>query len=184
MIKENMCYLEYTYLHRKAFKYVVNLLIKDPKDKAEMLERAKLHDLDKALMYTLIPKKRASKIHRQTSSHHMENGLQKNRYDFMEAVLDYECAGLTKPDKPLNAFDTINKYGRDNIPQLMEIMKELGIDCSYERKPDEDFNRYISSFLPVKEEDILTEIYEYVLMSPNAAFYIYSPRHDDEEDEE
>lgn len=106
----NEKYLGYTFQHRRAFLFVVNKLIKDPVDKAIMLQRAKWHDLDKAFLYTLIDKKTASAYHRRMAPHHMEqqNKMDKNRYDIMEAVLDFECAGYTKSDKPLNAYDTVH----------------------------------------------------------------------------
>lgn len=171
---KNKEYLTYTYLHRKAFLYCVNELITDPEDKKEMLKRARKHDLDKSLMYTLIPKADASRIHREYSSHHMENGLEKDRYDIMEAVIDYECAALTKPDKPLNAYDTVHEYGSAHKKELLECMKELGIDYSYKRKCDFEFENYIQGYLPVTDESILCEVYDFASMYPQEAQFFLS----------
>lgn len=173
MIEKNKGFLEYTYLHRKAFAFLVETLIKNPDDKKELRKRAEVHDLDKSLMYTMLEKKDASEIHRSTARHHMENDGEKDRYDFIEAVLDYECAALTKPDKPLNAYDTVLKYRASHVDELMGIMKELGIDYSYVRKPDAAFEEFMSRYLPVTEEKILGEIYSYISSTPDAAYYVY-----------
>lgn len=166
MTGTNMPYLKYTYLHRRAFAYVVERLVKDPEDLDEMRRRAAVHDMDKMVYYTLMPKAEASKKHRSAAPHHMENGGRKIYYDFLEAVIDFECAALTKPDKPLNAYDTVLKYGPENYPQhmdaLMEIMEKLGIAYSYEVRPDASFNRYMERHTADKKA-VLTEICAYYL---------------------
>ena len=171
MLQQNMGYLEYTYLHRKAFAYVVEELIKDPADKEEMLKRARFHDLDKSLLYTLIPKSEASRIHRNTSSHHMGNDGEKTRYDYMEAILDYECAALTKPDKPRNAYDTVKELRPNHEKELTEIMESLRINYSYKRTPDDKFKAYIEKNMPT-EERILSEIFQYIRENPESSYYI------------
>lgn len=162
MIKENWKFLEYTYLHRKALKYLVETLIINPEDKKALRKRAEIHDLNKALMYTIYPKSMASEMHRRHAAHHMENDTEKSQLDFMEAVLDYECAALTKPDKSLNAYDTVKNIPNRYADELIEIMKELGIDRSYIRKADDAFNAFMADYLPVTEEKVLSEIYSYV----------------------
>lgn len=42
---KNFDYCAYTYRHRKAVEYLVNKLIKDPKIKAEMLEKVQLQKI-------------------------------------------------------------------------------------------------------------------------------------------
>lgn len=44
------------------------------------------------------------------SRHHYRNGDIKNK---IEAAFDWECARFTKPDKPLDAYDTWKKYYPD-----------------------------------------------------------------------
>lgn len=41
--------------------------------------------------------------------------------DKKEMVLDWESARFTKPDKPLNAIETAEKY----YPNLLEDVKEI-----------------------------------------------------------
>ena len=75
---------KYTYKHRKALEYLINLKIKDENIKKEMLKRAKIHDMDKMTLYLIIDKSEASKLHRKTASHHMENKNNKDYYDYLE----------------------------------------------------------------------------------------------------
>ena len=166
----NFDYCTYTYLHRKAFLYCVNKLITNEKDKIEMLERAKKHDLDKVLYYQFLPKKEASNLHRTTCSHHMENDIKKTYYDYLEAIIDYECAGYTKPDKPLNAFDTINKFNPKDKEILLSILHNMGLDYSYTVTNDEIGMKYIQKIKDVTEEDILRELLSYISKNPQVYF--------------
>lgn len=101
----NQRYIDYTFAHRLAFRFVVETILEDPEDYEVMVARAEAHDLDKVLLYTLVPKEEASYYHRRTSPHHPQenNNVFKDRYDLLEAVIDFECAGYTKANKPLNA---------------------------------------------------------------------------------
>ena len=165
---KNFGYCAYTYRHRKAIEYLIHKLIKDDSLKAEMLKRAKVHDMDKMCMYQFLEKDEASKNHRETASHHMGNSVPKTRYDYIEAILDYESAGYTKPDKPLNAFDTINKFKELNIlsdevyTELSKILKEFGIDSSYSVTNDKEGMEYLSQFEEVTEDMIKDELVAYI----------------------
>lgn len=167
MIEENMQYLQYTYQHRKAFAYMVEKLVKDPIDLAEMRNREKNHDMDKMVMYTVMDKKEASRLHRATSFHHLTNGHKKTYYDLLEAVIDFECAALTKADKPLNAYDTVCEYGPKEYPlymdSLMQIMDGLDIRKSYVVTPDDNFERFMAPFLPADRRAVLSDISAYFL---------------------
>ena len=72
-------------------------------------------------------KKDVSALHRQLSSHH-ENEIEKNKADYIEMVLDWESARYTKPDKPLNAYDTLYKYYPEMEKEILPILKEFNID--------------------------------------------------------
>ena len=181
---QNWNFIVYTYLHRKAIIYCIERDVKDPELKEKMLQRAKFHDLDKVYLYTFLPKKDASRIHRLTSRHHMENNIEKNYEDFVETYLDYESAGFTKDDKPLNAYDTIltyetNPYIKEN---LLKICKQMGTNYSY-RNPGEPLIRdkwykYITPFIPVTPEDILNDLS--VIFTEREEFlkYVVSPEKD------
>lgn len=87
-----------------------------------------LHDTDKLVLYGLCDTvKEASKIHRMYAKHHIENCSSES--DLSDCVIDYECARFTKPDKPLNAYNTINKYQPDYMSKLQPILERYGI-CS------------------------------------------------------
>ena len=80
----------------------------DPDLKEEMLKRARIHDMDKMVMYLFLEQKEAQKIHMMHQPHHLENSLPRTYEDLVETIIDYECAPYTKPDKPLNAYDFTN----------------------------------------------------------------------------
>lgn len=168
----NKKYLEYTFMHRKAFLFVVNKLIKNPVDKDIMLIRAKWHDLDKAFLYTLIDKKTASAYHRRTAPHHMEplNETPKDKYDIMEAVFDFECAGYTKEDKPLNAYDTIRKYSYTHTNEMMKVIRELGIAESYRNTPhDPEWLTFLEQQPKITYENMQRDIYLWIFKKQDMA---------------
>jgi len=120
-------------------------------------KRIILHDTEKLVLYTMMNPKSAHNLHRGHSIHHSENFLQggpkaaiMNR---TEAIFDYECARYTKPDKPLNAYDTIMKYYPSDYKEQENILRKFDI-CSSENK-DCDFKNwnYVSGiYMPVFEE--------------------------------
>lgn len=154
----------YTCLHRRAMVYVIKKLIREPYMQKRLLKRAESHDLDKSLLCLFVDKKTASRYHRQNSSHHMENNIFKIDLDKIEAVLDYECAGYTKPDKPRNAYDTIQELKPELMDELLPIMQMLGIAKSYSNTPDDpdwiDFNQQLPE---ITEEYAMAEIIQYVM---------------------
>lgn len=165
---KNFEWCVYTYKHRKAFVYVVNKIVKDPKLKEEMLQRAKVHDMDKMLMYLFLDPIESQKLHVAKQPHHLESGKGTSYYDLVETVIDYESAPYTKPDKPLNAFDFVHKLlemgllEQQKADQLIGIMHELGIDSSYEVMKDPEWLKYMEAIDEVTEEMILLEVLQYV----------------------
>ena len=105
---KNLKWCIYTYRHRRAFEYCVQKYIREPALREEMLRRADVHDMDKMVMYLFMDQKSAQDLHVKTQPHHLENDLPRTYEDYVEAVIDYECAPYTKPDKPLNAYDFTN----------------------------------------------------------------------------
>ena len=154
---KNKDYIEYTYKHRKIVIYLAKKYFKTNK---ELLEKVKLHDLDKLFMYLFYEKESASDIHRDMNFHH-QNKLPKSELDYMEMVLDWESARYTKPDKPLNAYDTLYRFYPGLEEHILPILKELGID-----KPnlpmEEGVWEYTQSIVNVNKEDIKNEIIEYL----------------------
>ena len=157
----------YTYRHRRAIKYLIEKLIADEATKAIMLQRADTHDMDKMVMYQVLEYPMAHTIHRGISAHHVTNSIPKCYYDYVEAVLDYESAGYTKPDKPMNAYDYVLKMkanGKcsDEIADiLLKICADLGIDKSYSVTDDKEGMAYLEQFANVTEEMIVDEVTAY-----------------------
>lgn len=122
---ENDKHIKYTYIHRKIVIYLANKYVK--KDKEKILKQIEKHDVDKLFMYLFYSKNDVSRFHRELSSHH-ENDIEKTEIDYIEMVLDWESARYTKPDKPLNAYDTLYKYYPNLENKIMPILNEFGIN--------------------------------------------------------
>ena len=150
---KNFEHIKYTYKHRKI---VIRLAEKYFKDNNEVLEQVKSHDIDKLYLYLFYDKKTVSRIHREQSSHH-ENELEKTYLDYVEMVLDWESARYTKPDKPLNAYDTLVKFYPGMTDVILPILQEMKID-----KPglpmDQDILKLAEELDTVSEEDIIKEL--------------------------
>ena len=114
-IKRN---IKYTWEHKKAFLKVEKELL------GKNTLRGYLHDSDKLIMYVFLSKKDTSKIHTKYSRHHIENC--KKREDYIQCMIDLECARFTKPDKPLRAYDFVNEnYSGYNRLTMMLLIKEF-----------------------------------------------------------
>ncbi len=156
----NLDYCIYTYLHRKELVYRINRSSLSAKDKEALLDRAEVHDIDKLVMYPVMTVEEVTAIHTKHARHHMENALEKTRIDRLEAIFDYESAAL-KPDKSKNAYDLIRLHKPHLLPEMLPLLEELGMTTSYLNKPDAELEAYISQYLPVTEQMILDEIFEY-----------------------
>lgn len=170
---KNLKWCIYTYKHRRAFEYCVRRYIHDPALREEMLRRAAVHDMDKMIMYLFMDRKDAQDLHIHTKPHHLENDLPRTFEDYVETVIDYECAPYTKPDKPLNAYDFTHLLidwkliDEQTGNKLFSIMEELGIANSTTYADDEEGKKYISSMEDVTEEMIYEEILTYVNENPD-----------------
>lgn len=109
----------YTIKHRKAFRQVEKQLY------GKVSFRGYVHDLDKIFLYLIFGVNRASTIHRKYARHHIAKA--KTDKDFVEMVIDWECARLTKSDKPLNAYDTLYKYYPELEYKVLPILQKLNI---------------------------------------------------------
>ena len=110
--------INYTWEHKKAFLKVE----KDLYGKNTL--GGYCHDLDKLIMYILgVPKNVAHDIHVATAPHHMRNGKIKSPE---KAVIDWESARYTKPDKPLSARDFYEKCC-PKMPEIEEEFEKVGI---------------------------------------------------------
>lgn len=129
---DNRIYQIYTLNHKQAF-LALNLIFS-----GMYYSDAILHDTDKLVLYEVLPKSEASRIHKKYAPHHIANS--RNSMDLEQCIIDYECARFTKPDKPLNAYDTIFKYFPNNYKKLEPTLIKLGINSS--RNTDFDFTKW------------------------------------------
>lgn len=155
---KNREYIEYTYKHRKIVIYLANKYVKENKE--ETMNQIEFHDLDKLYMYLFYNKKDVSNVHRQLSSHH-DNSIEKTDADYVEMVLDWESARYTKPDKPLNAYDTLYKYYPEMEEKILPILKKFKIDKS-DLPMEEDVLEYAKSLSNTNIDDIKEELKHYI----------------------
>ena len=71
------------------------------------------------ILYHFFDVKKVHEFHRKFAAHHTLKAKTKN--DYIQMIIDWECARYTKPDKPLNARETLYKF----YPQLKEIIEPL-----------------------------------------------------------
>ena len=155
---KNREYIEYTYKHRKIVIYLANKYVKENKE--ETMNQIEFHDLDKLYMYLFYNKKDVSNVHRQLSSHH-DNSIEKTDADYVEMVLDWESARYTKPDKPLNAYDTLYKYYPEMKEKILPILKKFKIDKSG-LPMEEDVLEYAKSLSNTSSDEIKEELKHYI----------------------
>lgn len=111
--------IKYTADHRKAFRKVEKQLL------GHNTIRSIFHDLDKMILYMIFDYKKVHDFHRNHARHHVIKA--KTHSDFVQMVIDWECARFTKPDKPLNARDTLYKYYSCYADKVLPIIEELGL---------------------------------------------------------
>lgn len=130
-IHECYAHIPYTFKHYIAF-------MKVQWDILGYLEY-KFHDWDKLLMFIFLPflgRRRINQWHQKHSKHHPTYTIGKNlevrlktedKVDWFEAIIDWECARYTKPDKPLDAYDTLIKYYPEYKYVAQPYFKALGL---------------------------------------------------------
>ena len=110
---------QYTWKHKKAILKVEKELL------GKITLGGVFHDVDKLFLYLVFTKKETSKIHRSYSRHHQGN--HKRKKDIINAIIDWQSARITKPDKQETAREYLYQY----IPHLKNVyepfMEELGI---------------------------------------------------------
>ena len=109
----------YSWKHRKAFMKLEKELL------GKNTLRGYLHDVDKIILYHFLPTEFVHICHQWWSKHHERRA--KTHNDFVQMVIDWECARFTKPDKPLDAYDTLYKFYPHMDDKILPILKELNI---------------------------------------------------------
>ena len=110
----------YTIRHKVAYLRVEKQLL------GRNTLRGYRHDLDKIWLYIRYnDDKLIQKKHRENNEHHVE--CTKGIVNLLELIIDCECARYTKPDKPLNAYDTIKKYYPEYLDKCIPALIKLGL---------------------------------------------------------
>lgn len=116
-------YFLYTWRHKLAFLKVEKKVL------GHNTLKGLRHDLDKLFLYWLpwLDVEEVQGIHRRHSRHHTEyDGKHcQNEKDYREMIIDWECACLTKPDKPLRAFATMLKWYPQMEDKVLPLMLKL-----------------------------------------------------------
>lgn len=121
-IRDSYKHIPYTLKHRKKLIELSEIYLGK--------KHYYLHDLDKIVMYILIPwvgTKVIHKIHATLSPHHVKYFRGISRVDKTQAILDWESARYTKPDKPQNASKTLISKYPELIPEFLDTLEELGL---------------------------------------------------------
>lgn len=83
--------------------------------------RGIFHDWEKPFLY-LCPwisnEKKIQELHRSFSPHHVGCRKTSKVEHLIEMYIDWDCAAITKPDKPLNAFETLVHF----YPEFINVM--------------------------------------------------------------
>lgn len=111
--------IQYTIVHRKAFRKVEKQLL------GYNTIRSLFHDLDKIFLYMLFDYKKVHNFHRKHARHHIDKA--RTHANFVQMVIDWECARITKPDKPLNARQTLDKFYSTHTDKILPVIEELGL---------------------------------------------------------
>lgn len=111
--------IKYSMDHRKAFRKVEKQLL------GHNTVRSLFHDLDKVILYHFFDYKKVHNWHRNHAKHHAK--CAKTHGDYVQMVIDWECARFTKPDKPLSARETLDKYFPNLKDKVLPIIEELGL---------------------------------------------------------
>lgn len=115
----NLDRVKYTLAHRKAFRRVERQLL------GRNTLRGWLHDLDKVFLYPFFDYKSVHNWHREYSRHHAVKAH--SHADYVQMVIDWECARFTKPDKPLDARGTLKKFYPGLESVVLPVIEELGL---------------------------------------------------------
>lgn len=140
--EDSRSHMEYTLRHKIAIMALSYELL------GYVSKRIMLHDTEKLALYSMTDTKEGHKLHVKHSIHHhgnfdqmVERDIKNGLYvdNLMEAILDYECARYTKPDKPLNAYATIHKYYPDDYNDSKKLLVRFWLDfpeskdCKFEK---------------------------------------------------
>ena len=139
-----------------GYMYLAKKYMSDEK----LLKRLEEHDLDKMYLLLFYRKKDIEGIHRELSRHH-DNDIEKDYLDYVEMVLDWESARYTKPDKPLNAYDTLYRFYPQLEKKILPILEKFEIAKS-NMSFDQDTMNYANLLKDVTMDEIKKELINFI----------------------
>ncbi len=132
--------------------------------------RGLFHDWEKPWLYLCpwLNENTIQKKHRNNSPHHVEAAKFSTVPHLVEMYIDWECAALTKPDKPLNAFETLVHF----YPEYAEYMLPVCLAFNVKSiRPDIYLHSYHQLATVVEHnEEVFATVLE-VLEHITEAFY-------------
>lgn len=145
--------MKYTYLHRQEMARIAGELGIDWKEYV-------YHDCDKMVMMLFHTDEELTKEHRETEKHH--DHMAWSESVLVEMMLDWESARFTKPDKPLNALGTLEKWYPEMKGRMLPVLKKYGLgdEVISDAISQEDFDKKASE---VSIHYLVSTIKEYVL---------------------
>lgn len=166
----------YTMEHKLAF------LVREHNLTGHYSLRGIFHDWEKPFLYLCpwMTSEAEIQIRHRASSPHHDGCIATSKIEHLiEMYLDWDCAAITKPDKPLDAFETLVHFYPDSINVMLPVclamnpdaVKEhiylhswhdLSTDTAYNQKT---YAKVISVFKQIidnlpSQEDIIEKIYK------------------------
>lgn len=130
-IKDSYNHIPYTWKHYLAFLKTEKRLLG--------CYKYKFHDWDKLALFIFCPflgDRIINQFHQRTQKHHPTYTYGKEwwtqyknpkKIEWIEAVIDWECARITKPDKPLDARQTMERYYPEYRDYVEPVLKQLNL---------------------------------------------------------
>lgn len=149
-------YVKYTKLHREV-------VLRLAKEHGVDIPTLEFHDLDKFLTYWFYTDEEVQNYHWQHSEHH--NTESTDEAVLTEMMLDWESAPYTKPDKPLNAYDTLYRWYPQMVDRMKPLLERYGLAVHQENPQavsEEEFERICSEISTESVvEDVKKAMYYY-----------------------
>lgn len=129
-IRECYNHIPYTWNHYLAFMKVQKKLL----GKYTYI----FHDWDKLMLFIFCPflgERFINQFHQKKQKHHptfckgenWDRFVKTSKIDWVQAIIDWECARITKPDKPLDAYDTLYKFYPEFVKEAKPYFVKLGL---------------------------------------------------------
>lgn len=122
----NITQAKYSIIHNRAIKLLAE---KYGLSKISYFsEQIDSHDMDKVVGYLQDSVLTTHKNHVLHSPHHIESQLGQEDNAIYETILDWDSSRYTKPDKQLNAYQTLKKIYPRCVNKILPLLKRMGID--------------------------------------------------------